>query len=311
MIPWGNSTALGPAGVQASHIASVWWWFFTVAVVVYLAVLVVLALALSRPTAERDDRRRARVVTAAVGVTVLVLLVLLGKSVAAGRALARLRAPNTLTVEVVARQWWWEFRYQASPPSQMVTTANELHVPVGRPVLLSLQSHDVIHSFWVPALHGKRDLIPGHPSTTVIQADRPGFFRGQCAEFCGVQHAKMGFVVIAEPEDAFQAWLGHQRQPAGEPSQVLARRGRDVFLTGPCIMCHTVHGTAAAASNGPDLTHVAGRTTLAGASLANVPGHLAGWVADAPGIKPGTRMPPNAVASEDLAALLAYLETLR
>jgi cytochrome c oxidase subunit 2 len=214
-------------------------------------------------------------------------------------------------VRVIARQWWWELQYQADPPSQMVITANELHIPVGKPVLLELESRDVIHSFWVPALHGKRDLIPGHPSTTYLRADQPGVYRGQCAEFCGDQHARMGLLVVAEPPEVFQQWLAHARAPAPEPADEVTRRGREVFLRGPCVMCHAVSGTIAAATNGPDLTHVAGRRTLAGATVANVPGNLAGWILDAQAIKPGNHMPPLPLPAPDLQALLAYLETLR
>jgi cytochrome c oxidase subunit 2 len=212
---------------------------------------------------------------------------------------------------VIARQWWWELQYQADPPSQMVTTANELHIPVGKTVLLQLQSRDVIHSFWVPALHGKRDLIPGHPSTTAIRADRPGLYRGQCAEFCGVQHARMGLLVVAEPPDQFERWLAAARRPPPAPTTATARRGREVFLQGPCVMCHTVSGTIAAATNGPNLTHVASRMSLAAGTVANVRGHLAGWIADSQGIKPGNHMPRLSLPSADLLAVVEYLETLK
>jgi cytochrome c oxidase subunit 2 len=192
-----------------------------------------------------------------------------------------------------------------------VTTANELHVPVGRPVLLELVSRDVIHSFWVPALHGKRDLIPGHDSTTYIQADRPGLFRGQCAEFCGAQHAKMGFLVVAQAPPEFETWLTRQRQAAPSIETAAATRGRDLFLRGTCAMCHTIAGTQAGATMGPDLTHLGSRATLGAACLPNVREHLGQWILDAQQIKPGTRMPPNPLGGDELEDLLSYLETLR
>jgi cytochrome c oxidase subunit 2 len=310
MTPWGDHSSLAPAGTQAGLIAGLWWVFLAVAAAVYLGVLVALFLALARPDKPRDERRRGRVVGAAVAVTVTVLMALLTKSVLAGRDLATPRSPAVI-VKVIGRQWWWELQYHGDPPSQMVTTANELHIPVGQPVLLQLESRDVIHSFWVPALHGKRDLIPGHPSTTTILADRPGRYRGQCAEFCGAQHAHMGLLVIAEPPAEFQAWLARSRQPAATPTTAQARRGQEVFQRGPCILCHAVAGTIAAASAGPDLTHVASRTSLAAGTVPNQRGALSAWILDAQAAKPGTHMPAMTIPTDELRALLAYLETLR
>jgi cytochrome c oxidase subunit 2 len=309
-VTWGEHSSLAPAGTQAGLIAGLWWVFLAVAAAVYLGVLVALFLALARPDKPRDERRRARIVGAAAALTVTVLLVLLTKSVLAGRALATPRSA-AVTVQVIGRQWWWELHYQAQPPSQMVTTANELHIPVGQPVLLQLESRDVIHSFWVPALHGKRDLIPGHPSTTIIQADRPGRYRGQCAEFCGAQHAHMGLLVIAESPAEFQAWLAQSRQPAPAPATDQTRRGQEVFQRGPCIMCHAVAGTIAAATNGPDLTHVASRVSLAAGTVPNQRGALSAWILDAQAEKPGSHMPAMSLPTDDVRALLAYLESLR
>jgi cytochrome c oxidase subunit 2 len=311
MTPWGSSSSLDAAGPQAAQIAGLWWLFLGLSVVVYAAVMAALLLGLTRREGQPDVRRRTRVVGAAVGLTAFTLLALLVRSVLAGKALAALPRQGQLTVQVIARQWWWELQYQADPPSQMVITANELHIPVGQTVLLQLQSRDVIHSFWVPALHGKRDLIPGHPSTTAIRADRPGIYRGQCAEFCGVQHARMGLLVIAEPPEEFQRWLARSRRPAAEPATEMARRGREVFLQGPCVLCHTVSGTIAAATNGPNLTHVASQMSLAAGTVANVRGHLAGWIADSQGIKPGNHMPRLSLPPADLLAVVEYLESLK
>jgi cytochrome c oxidase subunit 2 len=191
-----------------------------------------------------------------------------------------------------------------------VVTANEIHIPVGRPVLINTHSQDVIHSFWMPELHGKRDLIPGHPSAIWLQADRPGVFQGQCAEFCGLQHAHMRLIVVAEPEETFQAWLEAQRQSAQPPRDPLAERGMHVFVSGPCALCHAIRGTDAAGHVAPDLTHIASRATLAAGTLPNTPGHLAGWIIDSQSVKPGNAMPSMSLSPEDLQALLAYLGNL-
>jgi cytochrome c oxidase subunit 2 len=192
-----------------------------------------------------------------------------------------------------------------------VITANEIHIPVGQPVEFQLKSRDVIHSFWVPTLHGKRDLIPRHVTTMTLQADRPGVYRGQCAEFCGYQHAHMAILVVAEPLEQFAAWLEHQRRPAAEPSDARQQRGQEVFLSAPCVMCHTIRGTLAGGRVAPDLTHIAGRHTLAAGTLPNTPGHLAGWIIDPQHIKPGNRMPAHSLNADDLQALLAYLGSLK
>lgn len=316
---WGAASALAPDGPQAARLAHVIWTFLAVCAVVYVVVIAAVLAAIARRRRDGDgenfdERARLRAVTAAGAVTTLVLVALLIVSVRAGHGLNPMRgAHDTVTVRVIARQWWWEFQYPGDAPDQRVTTANELRIPVGRPVLLELVSRDVIHSFWVPSLHGKRDLIPGHDSTTYIQADHPGVFRGQCAEFCGAQHAKMGLLVIAQPEAEFQAWLAAQRRSA-TPADALAssiRHGHDLFVGGTCPMCHTVAGTIAGATMGPDLTHVASRTTVAAGSVPNLRDHLAKWIADPQAIKPGNRMPPTPLGAADLADLVSYLETLQ
>jgi cytochrome c oxidase subunit II len=169
----------------------------------------------------------------------------------------------------------------------------------------------VIHSFWVPNLHGKKDVIPGQVNTLRLQADRPGVFRGQCAEFCGFQHANMALYVIAEPEDQFARWQEQQRRPAPEPTTDQQRKGREVFLAGSCVLCHAIAGTSAGGVTGPNLTHVASRLSLAAGTLPNTRGHLAGWIIDPQLRKPGNNMPPNLLRGDELQALLSYLETLR
>jgi cytochrome c oxidase subunit 2 len=212
---------------------------------------------------------------------------------------------------VTAQLWLVHLLYRYSVPPRAPTTANEIHVPVGRPVVLELRSTDVIHSFWPPNLSAKRDLIPGHENSLWLQADAPGEYRGQCAEFCGHQHAKMAFLVVAEPPDSFAGWLARQRDTAATPADSLTRRGQEVFLGSACPMCHAIGGTPAGSRVGPDLTHLGSRRTLAAGTLPNTRGNLAGWIVNPQAIKPGAKMPPNALSPDDLQALLAYLETLR
>jgi cytochrome c oxidase subunit 2 len=312
----GNQNVFNPAGPAARDIASLGGFMFAVCGVIYLLVIGALAWALLRRRAGSDDRpeterRLARTVAMAVGATVAILLVFMIASVVAGRGLTSPRGPGAVTIDAVGHQWWWEFQYRDITPSDFVTSPNELRIPVGVPVHIKAVSRDVIHSFWVPNLHGKRDLIPGQVTNFWIQADRPGIYRGQCAEFCGHQHANMAFMVVAEPMDEFQAWIEHQRQPAALPQSDQEKRGQQVFLETTCVMCHTIRGTSAGSRVGPELTHVASRLTLAAGALPNTRGHLAGWVVDSQSIKPGNRMPPNPLAPDDLQALLTYLRSLR
>lgn len=318
----GLHSVLSPMGPQAERIGDLWWLMFWVCAVVMALVTLALLGAMIRsrrraeseapqPIAPASGRRMVLVVGGALAVTVLTLFVLLIASVRTGRALGSLTTSNPLTIEVVGHQWWWEIEYQDPVPANLVTDANEIHIPVGRPVLIRGTSRDVIHSFWVPSLHGKKDLIPGHTTDTWIQADKPGVYRGMCAEFCGHQHAQMQFLVVAEPPEKFQAWLAAQRLPAPPPKTPLETRGQQVFLQLQCALCHTIRGTEAGGTVGPDLTHIASRRTLGAGILPNTRGHLGGWIVNAQSVKPGNRMPPTVVRSEDLNALLAYLESLK
>lgn len=312
-------SVLEPYGPHAARIELLWWLFFWLCTAVFVAVTVVLLVALFRRgrqvvTDPADgEPRKVRVVSAATALTVLVLLVFLVASVVVSRPIP-VRAAldrDPLIVDIVGHQWWWDIVYVDPVVSRRFRTANELRIPVGRPVIVRLTSRDVIHSFWVPSLHGKVDLIPGRTTTMWIEADRPGTFRGQCAEFCGLQHAKMAFAVVAEAPERYAAWAEEQRRPAAEPVSDVARRGRDVFLAQQCSLCHAVRGTGAWATVGPDLTRVGSRLTLAAGTLPNTRGHLAGWIVDPQRIKPGSFMPPTRLAPADLDALLAYLESLR
>jgi cytochrome c oxidase subunit 2 len=311
-------SALDPAGPDSARISHLWWLMLIVCTAVFLLVLAFMLQGIyrarRRDAAATDDqakRRMTRAVTVATGITTLILFALLVASIMAGRAISSTSTEDVIDVEVIGHQWWWEFTYKDAAASQQVSTANELHVPVGKTVVLKLTSRDVIHSFWVPNLQGKKDLIPGHYIIFPLRADREGTFRGQCAEFCGPQHAHMAFTVIAQPEDQFQAWLAAERQPAAAPTDPLLARGQQVFLSKPCVMCHTIRGTPAGSRVGPELTHIATRPTIAAGTLEMNRGNLAGWVVDAQGIKPGNHMPPNSLTSEELDALLAYLESLK
>lgn len=309
----------GPAGPQAGHIDSLWSLLFWICTAVFAVVIAALVLAVIRhhpaPDTEAlpDDARRrfTRVISVSVGLTVVLLAWIMGATLVAEARINQLRPDGALTVLVTGKQWWWSVEYTGTDSGPGFTTANEIHIPVGRPVHVRLFSADVIHSFWVPRLHGKRDMIPGRENSLWIQADEPGRYEGQCAEFCGHQHAHMRLLVIAQPEEEFQQWLAHQRSAARDPRTEGERRGQAVFLGSTCVMCHTVRGTTAGSRAGPDLTHVASRQTLASGTLPNSRGNLAGWILDPQGVKPGNHMPPHALPPEDLHALLDYLESLQ
>ena len=329
----GPQTALDPAGTQARHIGGLWWLFFYVLSAVWVLVMIATLLSVfygrrnreaSGPQAAEGEpplpevlpdpaaeRRKTLWVGGALGATAVILFVFLVSSFLTGRAVSSMSTGDSVYIEVTGHQWWWEVRYIDPVASNTFTTANEIHIPVGRPVQIKLRSSDVIHSFWVPNLAGKRDLIPGKDATLMLKADREGVYRGQCAEFCGHQHAHMAFLVVAEAAEKFAAWQQQQRQPAAQPADPIQQRGQQVFLSSPCVMCHTITGTQAGSKVGPDLTHVGSRSTIAAATLPNTAGHLGGWVSDAQGVKPGSRMPPNNLSPDDLQAVIAYLQSLK
>jgi cytochrome c oxidase subunit 2 len=219
------------------------------------------------------------------------------------------RAAPALTVQVVGHQWWWEVHYLSKDPAQVFDTANEIHIPVGQPVLVEVTGADVIHSFWIPALAGKTDTIPGRMNLTWLQADKAGVYRGQCTEYCGAQHAHMAVFAIADSPARFTAWRAAQIAPAPAPATAQAKAGEVVFLA-RCAVCHTVRGAGVGGVAGPDLTHLMSRRTIAAGALPNNPGSLGGWVADPQAIKPEAKMPAANLSGPELQALLAYLETL-
>ncbi|HUG92897.1 MAG TPA: cytochrome c oxidase subunit II [Planctomycetaceae bacterium] len=308
---------LHPVSPAASTIAWLWWAMFAVCTAVFLAVIGLLLWAVFQPARPQRDRPPGGstrfIVTGGIVVPWVILVGLLVYSLQASIAL---RVPESdLTIRVVGHQWWWEVHY----PGQGIVTANELHLPAGEPVRLELSSADVIHSIWVPNLNGKMDLLPQHfygqgrPNVFWLEADQPGAWRGQCAEYCGLQHARMALEVVALSPDEFSAWVAARQRPHSEPATDVVRRGRDVFFSDQagCQKCHTIRGTAAIARIGPDLTHIAARRTLGAALLPNNRTNLAGWIADPQKFKPGNLMPRTNLGADDLEALVAYLETLK
>jgi cytochrome c oxidase subunit 2 len=320
----GSQSALNPVGPDAAREQHLWLICLYICMAVFALVWLFLSYALAKRRAadpnslepilntDAADRKAKPLVALAIVVTVLVLFFILVESVVASKDDTQAEtSKNPVSIQVIGHQWWWEVRYPSPDASQTIITANEIHVPVGVPIVINTASRDVIHSFWVPNVKGKRDLIPGYSTAFWFRVDRPGIYRGQCAEFCGMEHAKMGFYLVAEPLDKFQQWQQQQLKPAPEPSSPEAQHGRDVFLANACVMCHTIRGTIAGSRVGPDLTHVASRVSLAAGTIPNNVGNLGGWIADSQHIKPGNRMPPNPLAGDDLTALLSYMGTLR
>jgi cytochrome c oxidase subunit 2 len=305
-----SPSALDPKGPGAARVAGLWWLLFWISAGVFTLVTLLVGVALSRRRGDRGTlvRRGGGERLIVLGGVVLPLVVLSFVYVVGLRDLRALGTPahTDLTVEVVGHDWWWEVRY----PREGIVTANEIHVPAGRPVRVVLTSRDVIHSFWVPQLTVKTDLIPGHTNTTWIQASKPGTYRGQCAEYCGLQHAKMAVLVVADPPEAFDRWVANERRPAVAPSGPLAAEGRHTFERSSCAACHAIRGTAAGGTLGPDLTHLGSRRTIGAGALPNTEGDLGDWITDSQRSKPGNRMPAQPLTAEELRALLAYLESL-
>jgi cytochrome c oxidase subunit 2 len=315
----GWQSSLDPHSSQALHLANLIWFFLLVCGAIWVAVVAALCMAVLRRRSGTDSvpeedspqqhRRKSIVVGGLVVLTVVILAAFGLSSFYATRDFAWTDT-QTLTLKITAQQWWWQVEYQNKDAHQVLVTANEIHIPVGRPVTLELDAADVIHSFWVPNLMGKQDMIPGRKNFITLRADRPGLFRGQCAEFCGLEHAKMAFLVFAEPQAKFEAWRRHQLQAAQPPGDPKRKRGLDIFVHGPCASCHAIAGTEAGGQNAPDLTHFGGRATIAAGLFHNTPQNLERWLADPQEVKPGSNMPEVPLSPTDRAALVAYLEGL-
>jgi cytochrome c oxidase subunit 2 len=281
-------------------------------VVIWLAVIA-LALYAVRVRPEAHSRRQANVLI--IGGGAIIPTVVLAGLLVYGLALTpELLAPapeGSLKLAVTGEQWWWRVRYMP-PGGEAVELANEIRLPVGEHVEFHLESPDVIHSFWIPSLGGKLDMIPGRVTRLTLQSTRTGVFRGACAEYCGTSHALMLFSVVVMEQEDFARWLARQAQPAWEPTSPLAAHGRELFLANGCGACHTVRGTPADGVVGPDLTHVGGRLSLGAGILPNDPDAFVRWIGRTEAVKPGVHMPAfGMLPPEDLEALALYLEGLQ
>jgi cytochrome c oxidase subunit 2 len=312
-------SVLAPAGTAAASIALLSWVLLAGGTAVLAAVMLLLGAAvLGGPRHRLRRALQARPLAWIVGGGIVLPAALLGPllvdSVLRAERLAARPGPGALVVGLTARMWWWELRYPHPGGGPDVIAANELRLPAGRDVRLALASADVIHSFWVPALAGKMDMLPGRLTHLNLHATRPGVYRAQCAEYCGEQHARMALRVVVLPPAEFDAWLAHEARPAAAPARPAGQRGRDAFVQLRCGACHSVRGLVEGAHLGPDLTHVGGRLTLGAGLLPNdaEAQALRAWIAGVQDLKPGAHMPSYGALDEaTLDALAAYLASLR
>ena len=311
----GQST-LHPQSDQSRKIEHLWWGMLAAAGVVFAGALLLIFIAWRRrnreglPVVGKDPAISTGMVVAfgiAVPVVCLAILFFISDISVVRATDAPRKGETKLTIDVVGHQWFWEVRY----PGTDAVTANEIHIPVKTPVKVVLTTADVIHSFWVPELNKKVDMIPGHPNTVELYADHAGVYRGQCAEFCGLQHAHMAFAVYADPPDKYRSWLANMAKPRPAPATPQQQAGEQVFLNNQCASCHTIRGTSANGRIGPDLTHLQTRHTLAALTIPNTKGYLGGWVLDPQHIKPGNKMPGLNLSGPQFQQLLAFLESLR
>lgn len=323
-----NLGALDPRGPAASDIDRLWWLMLILgtAVFVLFAVLLVLSFRRRGDEGSRDQETTASrwwLYGGGVALPTIVLLVVLVATLVVMQAnpeVVASEAPpgaeggegavgdgKVVVVEAVASQYWWEFRY----PGEDVVTATEMHIPAGEPVQVVIGSTDVIHSFWVPELAGKRDALPGNTTFLVIEADEPGTFRGRCAEFCGLAHTFMELSVVAHDRPDYEAWLAEQAKPAAEPTTAESKRGKELFLgAGGCASCHTIRGTSAAGEGGPHLTHFADRRSIGAGRLELTAENLREFITHPGDVKEGVLMPPADLTPEEIAAIVAYLQEL-
>lgn len=306
----GPQSALDPAGPSAAsiHRLGIVLWIGATLVTVLVVVLMLVPF-LSRR--ERVVNRKLFLWGGGVALPAVTLTLLVPYVMTVGQGTRAATGPDRLSIDVTGALYWWEMSYRRGDGQSGITTANELRLPLGEPVELFLRANDVIHSFWVPNIAGKVDMIPGRTNRTVIQVDRPGIYRGQCAEYCGTQHSLMAFDVIAVPRAEFDAWLTRLAQPPGEPQSPELREGRDLFVRLGCGACHTVRGLAESRL-GPDLTQVGARRTIGAGTLPGGVGNIAGWIASAQHLKPGNLMPSyDRLEGPELRALAAYLDSLK
>lgn len=312
----GRQSTLDTHSRPAREIADLWWWMLAAAAIVLAGALGLLLVAWR----QRDEsglsllgglERRPTALVVGFGIG-LPLIALVAVFVVANFAVSSVtdapaRGSTSMTIQITGHQWFWEVRY----PGSGAVTANEIHIPAGVRVDAVLRTADVIHSFWVPSLNRKADMIPGHPNRILLYADRPGVYRGQCAEFCGAQHANMATTVIADPPARFRSWLANETKPQVSPRTAMQRAGEQTFLSSDCSSCHTIAGTPADGTIGPDLTHVGSRRTLAALTIPNTQAQMRNWILHPQRVKPGNRMPDLRLGAHEADALAAYLESLR
>ena len=315
-------SALGGAGVEDRQFQVLFWIFIAICAVMYVLVIAMMIVAIARRyradanvvETGRHHHSHPLMQTGLIAwgaLTATGLFALAIFSFFADRSMAKAAEHEKLSITVTANQWWWDVQYNSADVSKMIRTANELHLPVGVPVRIILHSNDVIHSFWVPSLAGKQDLIPGRENDISITPKKVGIFRGQCAEFCGAQHANMALVVNVDSYADFIEWWEHQLQPPPAPANPLTLAGYNYVTGSHCSTCHTIAGTPAGGTVGPDLTHLASRRSIAAGTLPMSTGNLYGWVEDPQSIKPGSKMPTIGLEPDQLHAVVAYLETLK
>jgi cytochrome c oxidase subunit 2 len=312
----GRQSILSPRSPQTHDIRTLWWWMLAAATIVFLGAAGMLVIAwLRRGTAglpffgDREEIQQGMVLLFGIAIPVVALIALFGVAdvYLVSRTGPPARQSTAMTIDVIGHQWWWEVRY----PGTDAVTANEIHIPVDTRVNVVTTTADVIHSFWVPELARKIDMTPGRQTRVLLYASRPGSYRGQCAEFCGLQHANMALYVVAQPRASFNAWLTGTAAPAPSPSSSAAQAGQRVFMSSQCASCHEIRGTSARGTVGPDLSHLATRGTLAAGTIPNDPAHLARWIAHPQSIKPGDRMPDLGLTRAQVDELVSYLDSLR
>ncbi len=311
----GDQSTLSPKSRASHDITTLWWWMLVVSGIVFLGAVVMLIVGWLRKSpglpfiGERENVSTGLVVVfgLAVPLVILVALFIVANLTVMNATSAPAPGSTQMTIKVVGHQWFWEFRYPGTP----AVTANELHIPTGTRVNVVGTTEDVIHSFWVPELNRKIDLIPGRTNRVLLYTNRPGVYRGQCAEFCGLQHAHMSLAVFAAPPQKFRAWLANESKPRRAPATAALRAGEQQFMSQQCASCHTLRGTNAKGAVGPDLTHFGSRTTLASYMLANNPANVAKWLRNPQAVKPGNKMPDLGLTDAQIAQLVPYLESLK
>lgn len=295
---------LDPAGPHAQHIADLWWQMFAVLGIVFAATLLALVLALTARRSEKPLLGSRFVIITGIAIPTIIVVALLIQSM---RVMSSISGDSgEIRIQVVSHHWWFEVRY----PDHGIVDANEIHVPTGRTVLFELRSSGMVHSFWVPRLGGKRDLLPDHPTELTLKADKPGIYQGTCTEYCAGPHALMAFRLVAHEPEEFRHWLRKAKRQPPVPTDQGLQHGRSVFINAGCGACHSISGLSEA-NAGPDLTLIGSRLTLGAGELPNIRGNLSGWIADPQSLKPGNMMPRFYLSPEELHALVDYLESLK